>query len=126
MVPRKGTAVPHATDRGTADKREAPMARWLKLVGARDDWVCKICLQPVQPNDDAPYSGPRGPISASLDHVINRSQGGKSRPDNLHLCHRICNMQRYTMPLPEGFDHVEPVRCKICGGSISNDRLGSA
>jgi hypothetical protein len=98
---------------------EVSMARWLNLIYIRDKGICQHCFQPVQLDAN-------GPLGPSLDHVIPKSKGGQARPDNLRLVHLTCNAQRGAGLLPEGFDYIAPVVCKICGSSISDDRFGSA
>ncbi len=55
----------------------------------RDDWTCRICLEPVDP--DAPM---RSTWDATLDHIVPRSKGGIDDPANLRLAHRWCNSVR--------------------------------
>jgi hypothetical protein len=58
-------------------------------LAARDGWVCWLCEGPIDP--DAPT---RSPASPTVDHVVPRSRGGTSDPDNLRLAHRRCNGAR--------------------------------
>lgn len=57
----------------------------------RDGWRCWLCRQPVDPQ--AP---PRSPWSASLDHVIPLSRGGKHVRTNLKCAHLRCNLSKGT------------------------------
>lgn len=59
----------------------------------RDGWVCQICMEPVDP--DLP---PGTPWSASLDHILPRSEGGSNDDANLRLAHFNCNTERGATP----------------------------
>lgn len=55
----------------------------------RDGWLCWICGDRVEP------AAPAGsPWSATVDHVVPKSRGGSSEPENLRLAHRRCNGRR--------------------------------
>lgn len=58
-----------------------------KKVFDRDDWKCGYCLEPV--------SGK----TATVDHVIPVSKGGKSTYDNLVTCCGSCNRKKGDTPL---------------------------
>ncbi|MEM7337519.1 MAG: HNH endonuclease signature motif containing protein [Actinomycetota bacterium] len=58
-------------------------------MAARDGWSCWLCHEPVDP--DAPAGSP---ASATVDHVVPRSRGGRTVPENLRLAHRRCNGAR--------------------------------
>jgi 5-methylcytosine-specific restriction endonuclease McrA len=60
-----------------------------RRVYERDEFVCHLCDQPVRRDvpDDHPWS-------ASLDHIVTRSQGGSNTDDNLATAHRWCNVLR--------------------------------
>lgn len=62
-------------------------------IAERDQWVCQLCLQDVDQRLRAPH-----PWSATVDHVIPKSEGGTMRLDNLQLAHRVCNQQRHNGP----------------------------
>lgn len=61
----------------------------LDRIGERDGWICWLCEQPIDP--EAPS---RSPAAPTVDHVVPRSRGGASTPDNLRLAHRRCNAAR--------------------------------
>jgi 5-methylcytosine-specific restriction endonuclease McrA len=48
-----------------------------------EEKVCWLCAQPARPND---------PLE--VDHVVPRSQGGKTVRGNLRAAHRSCNRSR--------------------------------
>jgi 5-methylcytosine-specific restriction endonuclease McrA len=67
----------------------------------RDQGRCWLCGQP------APYGKlerSRGigvpPYVASLDHVVERRNGGLRKTDNLRVAHRFCNSVRQAYPNP--------------------------
>lgn len=60
-----------------------------RTIYERDDWVCGLCGDPVDPMAKWPDQ-----MCASLDHVVPISQGGPHRPDNLRLAHWLCNSYR--------------------------------
>lgn len=53
----------------------------------RDGWQCGICRQQV--DDTLSYPDPR---SASLDHILPISKGGKHTPSNTQCSHLECNL----------------------------------
>ena len=55
-------------------------------IGNRDGWVCYLCTQPI----DRALTWP-DPGSATTDHVIPLSKGGKHDPDNVRITHARCN-----------------------------------
>lgn len=60
----------------------------------RDNWVCGICSQPIDPSVKRPDM-----MSASLDHIIPISKGGPHTPDNVQAAHLRCNVRKSaTMP----------------------------
>jgi len=58
-------------------------------VGQRDDWRCHICSKTVKQ-----YGSAKDPLSASVDHLIPLSDGGRHEWDNVALAHRRCNSKR--------------------------------
>lgn len=58
----------------------------------RDQWICQLCLDPVDP--ELRETDPWGDWAPSLDHIVPRSQGGSHDPENLRLAHRWCNSVR--------------------------------
>ena len=55
----------------------------------RDEWSCGICSEPV----DSSLAWP-DPMSASLDHVIPVSRGGRHVRDNVQCSHLTCNLRK--------------------------------
>lgn len=55
----------------------------------RDGWVCGICHRQVDSNLQWP-----DPMSASLDHVIPISRGGKHERANAQCSHLSCNVRK--------------------------------
>ena len=55
----------------------------------RDEWRCQVCKEPV----DQTLRWP-DPLSATLDHVVPLSRGGRHAPDNVQLAHFICNVRK--------------------------------
>lgn len=55
----------------------------------RDGWICWLCGAAVDP--DAPLDAPH---RGTVDHVVPRSRGGATVPENLRLAHRRCNGRR--------------------------------
>ena len=55
----------------------------------RDDWVCGICHEPVDPA----LRWPDGE-SPSLDHIVPLSRGGSHSLDNVQLAHLLCNIRK--------------------------------
>lgn len=58
-------------------------------IGERDNWTCRICRKPVDRSVRYPDSR-----SASLDHIIPVSRGGKHTFENLRISHLGCNIVR--------------------------------
>jgi 5-methylcytosine-specific restriction endonuclease McrA len=54
------------------------------------DGMCWICEQDVDLTLHC-----SDPMSASMDHLIPREEGGAYAPENLLLSHRRCNEERY-------------------------------
>jgi len=61
----------------------------VREVFERDGWVCGICQLPVDPELSYP-----DPESASLDHVVPLSKGGKHTRANSRCSHLSCNVRR--------------------------------
>lgn len=66
----------------------------VKLIGARDGWICHLCGEHVDKT-----LPPEHPRSATCDHLVPHSKGGTNRNSNLKLAHRICNQLRGDAPL---------------------------
>lgn len=58
----------------------------------RDDWLCQLCMEPV--DRDLASTNPFHDWAPSLDHVIPQSKGGTHDASNLRLAHRWCNAVR--------------------------------
>ncbi len=57
-----------------------------KAIYERDGWQCQLCHQPVRQGLRSP-----NPRSASLDHIVPVSLGGKHERANVQLAHLRCN-----------------------------------
>jgi len=55
----------------------------------RDGWICGICTEPVNPDTAWPH-----PMSASLDHIMPISRGGKHSRANAQTAHLTCNVRK--------------------------------
>lgn len=55
----------------------------------RDEWVCGICDNPVDPELAYP-----DPFSPSLDHIIPLSKRGPHTRANVQLAHLLCNVRK--------------------------------
>lgn len=71
-----------------------------RLVFERDDWTCKICDFPVEPDSHCLSSW-----YPTLDHIIPRSIAliEDNLPDALRTAHRYCNLARGARPIEEDF-----------------------
>jgi 5-methylcytosine-specific restriction endonuclease McrA len=58
-------------------------------VHKRDDWTCKICLRPIDPEIAWP-----DPMSPSIDHVVPLSRGGAHALSNVQSAHLGCNSSK--------------------------------
>ena len=59
-----------------------------RAVFERDNWVCGLCGDPVDPSVKWPSL-----MSASLDHVVPLARGGSHTYDNVQLAHSGCNIR---------------------------------
>lgn len=55
----------------------------------RDEWVCGICRTPIDRLAEHPDL-----MSASVDHVIPISRGGKHSMANVQAAHLVCNLRK--------------------------------
>lgn len=55
----------------------------------RDEWICGICLEDVDPTIKFP-----NPLAKSLDHIIPLSKGGEHSYANVQLAHFGCNASK--------------------------------
>ena len=60
-----------------------------RQLGDRDAWRCHLCRKRVDPALRWP-----DPMSASVDHLIPVSDGGRDETSNLALSHLTCNLKR--------------------------------
>jgi hypothetical protein len=61
--------------------------RRIKRIGTRDNWICHLCLDPI--DHKLPYPNPAAP---SVDHLVPLSHGGpKDDPTNMAIAHLACN-----------------------------------
>ena len=58
-------------------------------LGARDDWTCGICGEPVDQARQVPDR-----MAPTIDHITPISHGGRHRWDNVQLSHFACNMAK--------------------------------
>lgn len=58
-------------------------------IGDRDGWRCGLCGRHVDNTLTWPH-----PQSASLDHIVPLSKGGRHRRDNVHVSHLACNLAK--------------------------------
>jgi hypothetical protein len=71
--------------RGSARLRITPELR--ADIYERDDWTCRICLEPVD-RDAEPLTS----WYPTLDHITPQSRGGTHDPSNLRTAHHWCNL----------------------------------
>jgi len=78
------------TQRRKARERGATIERFgAHEVFERDGWVCGLCTEPVDRSVAHPH-----PMSASLDHIVPLSKGGKHSRDNTQCSHLTCNVAK--------------------------------
>lgn len=63
-----------------------------RTVGARDSWICHLCLKKV-PQQPGKAKSPKG---ATVDHLIPLARGGLHVWANVALAHNRCNISRST------------------------------
>ena len=63
-----------------------------RTVGARDSWICHLCLKKV-PQQPGKAKRPKG---ATVDHLIPLARGGLHVWANVALAHNRCNISRST------------------------------
>lgn len=59
---------------------------WRPVLFKRDNWICQLCGDPVDPNLKYP-----DPMCASVDHIVPLSAGGEHSYANTQLAHALCN-----------------------------------
>ena len=65
------------------------MRRWKKLYGLQATFLCPYCLKQI-------------PLSeATRDHIVPRSRGGKTEPDNIVLCCKYDNARKGALTAEE-------------------------
>lgn len=63
--------------------------RWKKLYGMSINFTCPYCLKQF-------------PLSkSSKDHILPKSRGGKTEPDNIVLCCAHCNSEKGSLTAEE-------------------------
>lgn len=65
------------------------MAYTDRQIFERDDWVCQICLMPVDQAVSRTH-----PDGATIDHVIPLSRRGADAPSNVVTAHWRCNRDK--------------------------------
>lgn len=55
----------------------------------RDDWICQICGEPVDPQLVWPDM-----MRKSIDHIIPIARGGPDTAENVQLAHLRCNLRK--------------------------------
>jgi len=60
----------------------------------RDNWICHICKEPVDPKLRKPNK-----MAATIDHIIPISLGGGHFWDNVATAHAICNFSKSNVTL---------------------------
>jgi 5-methylcytosine-specific restriction endonuclease McrA len=63
--------------------------------------TCYLCGKKITKEDDF-----------SFDHVLPKSCGGETKPENLFPAHKICNNNRGTMPLSMWFCGIRKQRTR--------------
>lgn len=58
-------------------------------VHTRDEWTCQLCRQPIDPKVAWP-----DPMSASVDHIVPLSRGGRHSMANVQSAHLGCNSSK--------------------------------
>ena len=61
----------------------------------RDDWICQICFEPIDPNLIHPDR-----MCVTLDHIWPVSKGGPHLRCNAQTAHKSCNSSKYNK-MPE-------------------------
>jgi rRNA maturation protein Nop10 len=80
------------------------MSQKLKYqVWKRDNWICQICFEPIDEN-----ASRYDPLSRSVDHIIERANGGTNDIDNLRAAHLKCNVERWQK---ENYGQQEKAAC---------------
>lgn len=96
---------PSTTERGLG----ADWARIRQIV-IEEESDCGFCGHPVDKTLEWPH-----PLSASVDHIVRRRDGGTNARDNLRLAHVRCNAE------DGGRAHGQPrfdKPCEVCGGAF--------
>lgn len=81
------------TTRRRTIKPDSPRARYTlrRQIAERHTWLCHWCSRPL--NEDGGQAS--NELYATIEHLIQRSQGGTNDLDNLRLACRRCNNERH-------------------------------
>ena len=71
----------------------APNFGRIQRIAARDGWKCHLCGKMINPHTTNKRD------RATVDHLIPKSEGGKSGLDNIKLAHLSCNNKRGTIAM---------------------------
>ena len=76
------------------EPRRAPLKPWIPVaireaVLQRDNWTCGLCHRAIDRAVRWPH-----PLSASVDHITPRADGGLHAHRNLRAAHLACNQRR--------------------------------
>lgn len=75
----------YAVRRGDQDAKRIPALE----IYERDNWICQICGEPIDPDLSAPHS-----MSKTTDHIVPLSRGGQHVVGNLQAAHLGCNISK--------------------------------
>lgn len=83
---RSGRRVGKARRRARLKDARGTELVFRRKVFERDDWLCRLCLKPVNREAEVPH-----PLAATLDHVVPLSLGGEHVYSNIQCAHFLCN-----------------------------------
>ena len=67
--------------------------KYRALIAIKQYPICYLCGQPIKKQNEV-----------SQDHLICKSAGGITSPENLSVAHKICNNKRGCLTVQEWFD----------------------
>jgi hypothetical protein len=81
----------------------------------RDKWKCQMpeCLCPDGRNINPDLRGVNDPWAPSIDHVNQRSTGGKDHQHNMRAAHRYCNEQDARFTFHGEYGEQEPLTATL-------------